>query len=176
MADAMPRIYVADLAAYNDGTLHGKWIDAAQSPEEIQAEIDEVLSSSPEPFAEEWAIHDYEGFGDLKLGEYERIADVSRVALLLEEYGDVFAGLVSHFGGLRDLDAAEEAMRENYQGAYKSLEDWAYEFAMETVGESALGPYASYIDWERVAHDAELGGDIFTIETDDGQVHIFWSR
>ena len=176
MADTTPRIYVADLAAYNNGNLHGKWIDAAQSPEEIQAEIDEILASSPEPFAEEWAIHDYEGFGDLKLGEYETIADVSRVAELLEEYGEVFAGVVSNFGGLSDLDAAEEAMKENYQGAHKSLDDWAYEFAMETVGEAGLGPYASYIDWERVGHDAELSGDIFTIETDDGQVHVFWNR
>ena len=27
-----PRIYVACLAAYNNGHLHGAWIDAAQEP------------------------------------------------------------------------------------------------------------------------------------------------
>jgi antirestriction protein len=176
MADAAPRIYVADLAAYNTGTLRGEWIDAAQSPEEIHEEIQAMLAGSPEPVAEEWAIHDYEGFGDLKLSEYESIADVSRLAQLIEEYGEVFAGVVSNFGGVSDLDAAEQAMKENYQGAHNSLDDWAYEFAKETVGEDALGPYASYIDWERVGHDAELSGDIFTIETGDGRVHVFWNH
>ena len=31
------RIYVADLAAYNAGYLHGVWIDASQDLEDIQA-------------------------------------------------------------------------------------------------------------------------------------------
>jgi antirestriction protein len=172
MADVTPRIYVADLAAYNSGTLHGRWIDAAQSSDEIQAEIDAMLKASPEPFAEEWAIHDYEGFGDLKLHEYESIADVARLARLLEEHGEMFSAVVAHYGNLSDLDRAEEAMTEHYQGRFDDLSDWAYQFAMDT---DALGPYADYIDWERVGHDAELGGDIFTIEH-DGQVHVFWNH
>ncbi len=52
-----PRIYVACLAAYNNGHLHGRWIDAAQDAEDIQSEISEMLSASPIPNAEEWAIH-----------------------------------------------------------------------------------------------------------------------
>lgn len=175
MADVTPRIYVADLAAYNNGKLHGTWIDAAQSPEEIQDEIDAMLKQSPEPFAEEWAIHDYEGFGDLRLHEYESIADVSRLAELIEQYGEMFAAVVAHYGGLRDLDQAETAMTEHYQGRYDDLADWAYQFAMETVGEDALGPYANYIDWERVGEDAERSGDIFTIDY-DGDVHVFWNH
>ena len=176
MTSPTPRIYVADLAAYNNGTLHGAWIDAAQSPDEIQAEIDAILAKSPEPFAEEWAIHDYEGFGDLKLGEYESIADVSRLAELIEKHGEMFAAVASHFGGANYLDDAERALDENYQGEYDDLSDWAYQFAMDTVGESALGPYANYIDWERVGHDAELSGDVFTIDTGSGKLAIFWNH
>ena len=33
--DGSPRIYVACLAAYNAGRLHGRWIDANQSAEDI---------------------------------------------------------------------------------------------------------------------------------------------
>jgi len=172
-----PRIYVADLAAYNNGKLHGVWIDAAQDAEAIQAEIGEMLKKSSEPFAEEWAIHDYENFGGLKLGEYESIESVARAAQLIEEHGPVFAALVDHVGGLGQLDEAERAMKENYQGAFKSLEDWAYEFAHETgFSDDACGGYASYVDWEKVAHDAELGGDIFTVENDAGELHIFWNH
>jgi len=55
-ATETPRIYVACLAAYNSGRLHGRWIDAAQDAEDIKAQIAEMLKESPEPGAEEWAI------------------------------------------------------------------------------------------------------------------------
>ena len=52
------RIYVACLAAYNNGHLHGEWIkvtDEASIWEAVQA----MLFASPiEEDAEEWAIHD----------------------------------------------------------------------------------------------------------------------
>lgn len=38
-----PRIYVACLAAYNSGHLHGEWINADQDEEDIFADINDVL-------------------------------------------------------------------------------------------------------------------------------------
>jgi antirestriction protein len=175
MADVDPRIYVADLAAYNAGTLHGTWIDAAQSPEEIHAEIQAMLAESPEPIAEEWAIHDYEGFGELRLSEYESIESVSRLAELIEKHGEVFTSVVSHFGNLSDLDAAERAMTEHYRGSFRNLAEYAEEVARDQYGEDALGPYANYIDWEQVGEDDERNGTIFTVETSDGMLHVFWN-
>lgn len=52
-----PHIYVACLAAYNNGKLHGAWIDATQAPETIREAIQAMLKASPEPDAEEWAVH-----------------------------------------------------------------------------------------------------------------------
>ena len=51
------RIYVACLASYNNGTLHGRWIDATQGEAHIWHETRAMLATSPEPDAEEWAIH-----------------------------------------------------------------------------------------------------------------------
>ena len=42
------RIYVACLAAYNNGRLHGVWIDATDDIDDIQDQINEMLESSPE--------------------------------------------------------------------------------------------------------------------------------
>lgn len=53
-----PRVYIACLAAYNSGKLHGRWIDADQDADDIRREVAEMLKASPEPNAEEWAIHD----------------------------------------------------------------------------------------------------------------------
>ena len=69
----VPRIYVACLASYNAGTLHGEWIEASQSADEIHKEIQSMLRRSREPIAEEWAIHDYEYFGGYELSEWESI-------------------------------------------------------------------------------------------------------
>ena len=40
------RIYVADLAAYNNGKLHGVWIDATQDLDAIQDQINAMLADS----------------------------------------------------------------------------------------------------------------------------------
>jgi len=58
-----PRIYVASLSDYNAGRLHGGWFDADREPEKLEKEIGFMLACSPELIAEEWAIHDHEGFG-----------------------------------------------------------------------------------------------------------------
>ena len=52
-----PRIYVACLAAYNNGHLHGRWITATFGEAHIHAETQAMLAASPMSDAEEWAIH-----------------------------------------------------------------------------------------------------------------------
>lgn len=33
-----------------------------------------------------------------------------------------------------------------------------------------------YIDYEAMARDARLSGDVFTVETGRDEVHVFWAR
>lgn len=85
MSAARPAIYVATLNDYNNGILHGAWIDALLPTEEIERRIADVLTTSPtalrtgEP-AEEWAIHDHEDFTQ-PIDAHEPIADVVAAAL-----------------------------------------------------------------------------------------------
>lgn len=66
-----PRIYVACLAAaYSSGYLHAAWIDAAQAPSNIYDDVKAMLEASPVAGAEEWPIHDDEGFGSVRIEEY----------------------------------------------------------------------------------------------------------
>jgi antirestriction protein len=67
-------------------------------------------------------------------------------------------------------------METHYQGGHDSLEAWAAQF-LEDSGSLAEVPESlrGYIDFEAWARDAELGGDVFTVEV-DGVVHVFWSR
>jgi antirestriction protein len=212
------RIYAACLASYNNGCLHGRWIDADQDADTIMAEINAMLKASPCPnvtrqhylcdacghgwtrdvspytavpaccpecshttlvhgtpyaSAEEFAIHDHEGFDGL-LGEYSPIDEVVQVAEALEEHGEKYAGLRKDG---RDHDEALRMIEENYQGCYDSLEDWA-EQLLDDTGAFSGAPemLKSYFDFERYARDCELSGDIMTIEGDGRTVHVFWNH
>ena len=81
------RIYVACLAAYNNGHLHGRWIDASQGESHIWEQTRAMLAASPEDGAEEWAIHDYEGFEGAPLSEYASFETVAALADFIEERG-----------------------------------------------------------------------------------------
>lgn len=174
-----PRIYVASLADYNAGHLHGAWIDADQSVEELEKAIQEILRSSPSPGAEEWAIHDYEGFGPLRLSEYESLAYVARVAAGIEKHGLVFAAWTDHIENEDDLDAFEDA----YFGCWTSLdeygldmlEDFGYLAEIERRLPEHLQPYVR-IDAKGFAEDLAAGGDIVAIENPEGGVWIFDGR
>lgn len=167
-----PRIYVADLAAYNNGILHGVWIDATTELENIQEEVNKMLRSSPEQDAEEYAIHDYEGFGDFYLGEYAGLDTAHKVACFIEEFPDFAAALLAEYGG--DLDEARKAAQENYIGCYAYLSDFVEILTEETT--EIPQSLVHYIDYERMAADMEMNGDIFSIRTGSTEVHVFWSR
>lgn len=165
------RIYVADLAAYNAGYLHGVWIDATQDTSDIQDQINAMLATSPVDDAEEYAIHDYEGFGGYRLHEYAGIETAHEVACFIAEHPAFGAALIDHLG---DVEAATKAAEEDYCGCYTSLADYTQELTEETT--QIPQALIHYIDYEAMARDMEMNGDVFTIETAYREVHVFWNR
>ncbi|MDF2691058.1 MAG: hypothetical protein K0S29_913 [Gammaproteobacteria bacterium] len=113
-----PKIYVACLAAYNDGYLHGAWIDASQDIENIYTELKAMLASSPAPDAEEWAIHDYEDFGDIKIEEYTSIKTVKALTDFITAHGELGTAAYGHYGSI-------EALENYYYGEHESEIDFA---------------------------------------------------
>lgn len=168
-SNLQPRIYVACLAAYNSGYLHGAWIDATQEPWSIYDDVKAMLTASPIAGAEEFAIHDYEGFGEVRIEEYTGLEQVSALASFIAEHGAVGAAVLDYYSG--DLDEAQEAMRDRYMGSHASLAD----YVQELTEESTAIPHALryYIDYQAMARDAEISGDLFTVSTAWDVVHVF---
>lgn len=163
-----PAIYVASLADYNNGVLHGKWIDAAREPWEIQADINDILDSSREPAAEEWAIHDYEQFGSWRVQEYDSIEMVSRIAKAIRKHSYGFSAWLSIFDHPPDTF---DSFHDDYLGHYDSVEDYVEQMADELGYEAEIDKLPSYlreyvrIDYAAIARDLELSGDIATVRT-----------
>lgn len=163
------KIYVACLAAYNSGYLHGSWINALQDPDIIRAEISEMLQASPIPNAEEYAIHDYEGFEGFGLSEYEGIDRVAKLAEFISTHGSIAGKLLDHYGG--DLNEAKTAIEEHYCGRYRSAAEFAEELTEQTGSIPENLHY--YIDYAAMARDLVIN-DVLAIETGFEEVHIFW--
>ena len=162
------RIYVACLAAYNNGILYGAWIDAAQPAENMCAAIADMLKASPIEHAEEYAIHDYEGFGGVELEEYTGINEVAERATFIASHGALGAKLVAYCGNVQD---ARGMLEEGYAGEYHSLADFAQELTEQTTEIPESLRY--YIDYDAMARDLEIN-DVTTIETAFEEVHVFW--
>lgn len=164
------RIYVACLAAYNNGILHGAWIDANQDENAIHGEIAKVLKASPIKDAVEYAIHDYEGLEGVQLSEYSGIAEVLELAAFISEHGALGAEAINHFG---DIEAAETALEDHYYGEYRSLAEFAEQLTEVTM--QIPENLRFYIDYVVMARDLEIN-DVIAIETGFEAVHVFWSH
>ena len=160
-----PRIWVGSLADYNNGRLHGEWIDAAVSDGSLAAAVQRMLASSSEPSAEEYGIFDYENFGNFRVHEYDRLEKVARIARGIVQYGPAFAAWAElHDGDATMLDRFDEA----FLGEYDSPSDWAHAVLIDggLLGRDLdrfvpeyLRPYVQ-IDCVGWVRDAHLGGDI----------------
>jgi antirestriction protein len=185
-----PRFYAACLASYNNGVLHGTWIDASTDTDEMAAAIAEMLRASkfpnvtvehPEtgemvPSAEEYAIHDYDGLPS-SFGEYPGLDKIAEYVELLEAAEDrgmpaeMVAKVVDNFGG--DIGEAKEAIEDKFCGVHDSLEAYAEDY-IESTGmlDGVNDTIARYFDFQAFARDLELGGDIWTIRH-EGDLYVF---
>lgn len=171
-----PSIYVASLSDYNNGVLHGTWMDAAREPQAIRADISAMLQRSRDPGAEEFAIHDYEQFGRWRVHEYDSIELVARIANGIAEHGDAFSAWA-------DLNESEPErfndFTEAYLGHYDSLQDYVDQMANDIgyIDELAKLPehLQSYVrfDTTALARDMQLSGEVATVDDPLGGVWIF---
>lgn len=170
----VPRIYVASLADYNAGNLHGLWIDLdpGMTHDDVQDQIDMMLHTNGQSIAEEWAIHDYENFDGIKIDEYETIDRIVALADAINEHGPAYAAWVAHDPGYNtDPSDFEDA----YQGQYESEEAFAESLVDEDIWGGELIPESlkCYLDYEKMARDLFMG-DYYSVDH-GGSTYIFRS-
>lgn len=162
-----PQIYVACLAAYNNGILHGSWFDATQGEDGIYSDIHNMLKESPIEGAEEWALHDYSGFGSARIDEYESIANVVKLAEFIDEFGHLGAALLGEYS----IDDTRRFLEDNYHGAYDSEVDFAESIFEECYSDAIPKNLIYYFDYEAFARDLFIN-DYFSVDA-EGQTHVF---
>ena len=172
--DDDPAIYVACLASYNAGHLHGAWINlsVADTAEEIQECIDWILKTSPAISAEEYAVHDSQGLcGPCKGTEWPELENLEELA---RAYNSICPKETDWNGSINWIAyriicnndnelLSEDYFHERFCGVFERPEDYAYDLA-ENCGhdiDGAKWPF-NCIDWKRAWH--ELSTDGFSAE------------
>ena len=141
------RIYVADLAEYNNGRLVGKWLDlsdyssGAEVMEEIQNILDEQTKKDKHgEVHEEYAIHDFEGFPRSFYSEYmgeadfDKLYEIMNVANSKDLPIDVLMEAMSDLGYDDEAEKVAEQYFAEVDGSMgNEWRDFAYEY-VEMVG------------------------------------------
>lgn len=210
----MSRIYVACLASYNNGVLHGEWIDADEGVDHIHEEIAKILRTSKYPnveiecpscvgrgervighnsetgdtrmgpcedckgtgkvaSAEEWAIHDFEGFAGIKLSESHDLDDVAALAELIAEHDEDLVQAASDHTSEHDADSIRSVIEDQYRGTFDSEEDYAVSLIADCYSLKDIPDIiANHIDYEGIARDLQMGGDCSFVRV-NGAVYVF---
>ncbi len=171
-----PHISVVSTADHQRGHDSGWWIEADQDPDDLKAAIDRVLAESLVRDAREWAIHDWEGFGEFDPSGITSIEELSAVALGIAEHGDAFAAYVGFFG--TDLDTCSLFERA-YLGRWHSTSDYAQHFAEEMGWREQFDAVPDWlrefitVDWSKLA--SYLESEIDVVPGPNGMVYLFSS-
>lgn len=172
-----PRVYIACLSSYNNGDLHGDWINLNGS-EEISRRISLILDSSPVSKAKEYAIHDHEYCGNIH--EYSGIDEINEIVnayQAAQSEGIEWADLVAYCE-YQSEDLSPEAVKsyqERFAGSAYSLQAWCESFLEESGQfEECSETLRRYFNIEAYARDLEIN-DVFTIDR-LGETLVFWHQ
>jgi antirestriction protein len=152
----MSKIYVGTYSKYNNGSLHGAWLDLEDfsGKEEFLQACEELHSDEDQP---ELMFQDWE---DIPASFITESSIDERTWDWLDLDADARQAVASY---LEQVDHCSDiaAALECHEGVHESEQDWARDFWDQTGMASELPEYAqNYIDYEQFARDARLGGDM----------------
>lgn len=171
-------IYVASLSDYNNGILHGVWItlDSSTDKGEIYDEITKMLDASPTAkkygeLAEEYAIHDFEGFPECLCEEYQDFDTLLNFIAKYEEHGEAWVAYLEYYG---EQWATQEDFEDRFAGEYESEEDYAEQYVEDTGMLSEVPDQLKYyFDMEKFARDMFIN-DVTGVEH-NGSLYVFFN-
>lgn len=155
------RIYVVCKESYKNGHLVGAWIDPTLEVKSIYQAINQILMSSPIPYAQEWMILNHEGFGLLNLESIVDIELIQKTAILIAKHGELALELFAFYG--TNPSEVEEALAYRYQGIYEDELEFAIQHFDLCCNNAIPNALKAYIDYGAFQRDIFID-DYFAIQ------------
>ena len=156
------KIFITNLAKYNEGILTGEWVSLPMDEMKLQSKINNILGS-----CEEFFISDYET--PIIIGEYDNISDLNEFAEKLDdiqERDEVIEALSKDVLG--DGYSRDEMFRILSEREYYVVNDVWTESDLAIKVEESFLPFdyqaaetagaSGYIDWDAVGRDMIMDG------------------
>ena len=160
-----PEIWIGSAADFAGDQSYGDWVDPAQLPADLFADIRKIVDRTPDRAQASWGVHDLRGFGSWQPSEQDALPAYVLVARGIREHGLAFAALAKLVGA--DSPAVDPArFRLSFVGEYASVPDFVRQFAAETGLHDyfnrlpvAVRPFFK-IDYAAIWHEARKELDV----------------
>ena len=173
----MLKIFLTDLAAYNNGYLVGEWLTLPLETEELEANIKEILAKGEElcgdRFSDEFFITDYEweDVSIFSVDEYENIYTLNEKIKLIEEsiepWQHRIVKVLLDNGLVNTLEDAIDKVDEVVVYENSTMADIVEQYIEEYTDLNAYHPLiVAHIDYEGIGRDLELEGNFFRENSD----------
>ena len=158
------KVFLTDLAAYNAGELHGKWVTFPV--DDIQKTIQSVLK----PGHEEYFITDYEAPKGIIIKESTNLEVLNELAKEVDELEDwekEDLEMLLETGHFRDIEEAMQCLKSGDYRFYENCTDMG-DVAMAVVEELGLldsvpENLKEYFDYDKFGRDLEIDGSYYYI-------------
>lgn len=145
------RVYVANLAKYNEGKMVGEWISLPMDEEELEDKIKKILGDD-----EEYIIHAHEA--PFKIGEHNSVDWVNEIAEKIES-SDTDKNVIELILSNIDINIAMDVIESNSFRVYHNVSDME-DVAMEYLSETSLlsnlpEEITRYFDYEAYGRDMD---------------------
>ena len=149
--NTVPRIYVACLASYNNGRLHGRWINADTDVNVMQSLVDKMLATSPYPNVTRAIFQSDDGMGDLKcvtMDSHGKFNPGDGWNMIVKPFPSAEEYAIHDHEGLGDL------------GEYAGLQEVARRVALIDLADEKDVPTSIMLQFaDDHAHGVTFGGD-----------------
>lgn len=159
--ETTPRIYVGTYHKYNSGSIAGKWMDLTDysDKDEFYKACKKLHKDEKDP---EFMFQDYEGIPEAFISESHIADNFWEYLEAMDNVSDkeAFEIFVRNGGvDITDINSAIENFNESFCGAYKDLEDYAWEYVNDCVFDrDTPETLKTYFNYEAFARDLGYEG------------------
>lgn len=147
------KIYLTNLAKYNEGRLIGKWLDLPLAEEDLSEGLKRVLGCD-----EEYFITDFEA--PFSIDEYDNLQELNEFVEELEKLDEYEQEKVFHL--INTIGYSRDDALEKHEDVTFYPNMTLEEVTVELVEEGIFGNIADnikcYIDYEKLARDLSMDG------------------